>query len=152
MELLHVADEFVFSRLIQRCECFFMSKSTKSPIELVKIGSKFRLKNLMEFALVRVSRLPGLLKLIDEADLGLEIENKILRLMIERTMSHNKCRIHTDGLSEDCCFVKNKIEQQGYGRSYGFCQDSESSDDDSDDDYEFNSDHFTGSRLSEADE
>lgn len=91
---------------------------------MIKIGKKYRLKNLVEFAMVRVIRMPGLLHQMDNADLGLEIENRILRLVIEHyRSSHIRCCVHDYG-DRVCCYEKTRLH----------CPEFDSDDDSSDDD------------------
>ena len=117
LELLAIADEFVVEKLTGKCEGFLLSKSRRSALELLKIGSKYRLKSLVEFALVRVSRMPGLVQQMDKADLGLEIQNRILRLVIERYKSSRiRCCMHVCG-DVDCCYEKSKLNSMNFDSS-----------------------------------
>ena len=123
LDLLAIADEFVVEKLTARCEGFLLSRSRRSPIELIQIAKKYSLKNLAEFAMVRVIRMPGLLRQMDDADLGLEIENRILRLVIEHYRSSQiSCCVHEYG-DRACCYEKTRLN------STDFDSDEDSSDD-----------------------
>ena len=131
MDLLEISDVFVVEKLTGRCEGFLLSRSSRSPLELLKIGKKYRLKSLLEFALARVSRMPGLLEQLDDADLGLDLENRILRLVIQHYRSSQlECSVHELGDS-DCCYEKTKLDNVDFDSS-----DDDSSDYDDDDDDE----------------
>ena len=96
-------------KLTARCEGFLLSKSRKSPLELLTVAKKYKLKSLLEFALVRVSRMPGLVQQMDKADLGSEIENRILRLVIEHyKYSRIRCCIHAYGDTK-CCYEQTRL-------------------------------------------
>jgi len=113
LDLLAMADEFVVEKLVGRCEGFLLSRSERSPIELLKIGKKYQLRNLVELAMVRVSRLPTFLEQVDDADLGLEIENRIFRLVIHHYKSSKiQCSLHNFG-DEDCCYENTKFNAVG---------------------------------------
>ena len=100
-------------KLTGRCEGFLLSRSERSPIELLKIGKKYKLRNLVELAMVRVSRLPTFLEQVDDADLGLEIENRILRLVIQHYKSSRmRCSFHNFG-DEDCCYENTTFNDVG---------------------------------------
>lgn len=114
LDLLAIADEFVVDKLSAKCEGFLLSKSRKSPLELLKVATTYRLKSLMELSLVRVSRMPGLIRQMDKEDLGLEIENRILRLVVERYKSSRvQCCVHALA-DEGCCYEKTRLSSLSF--------------------------------------
>ncbi|XP_065051607.1 uncharacterized protein LOC135681204 [Rhopilema esculentum] len=132
LQLLSIADEFVAEKLTRKCEGYLMTKSKKTPFELLKIACKYRLKNLIEMSLVEASRLPRLLQKMDKENLGLEIENRILRLMLERYESSHQCADHPEN-QVDCCFSRTRKLFSKYNSAGA---ESDTSDDDSQCDYD----------------
>ena len=132
LQLLSIADEFVAEKITRKCEGYLMTKSKKTPFELLKIACKYRLKNLLEISLVEASRVPRLLQKMDKENLGLEIENRILRLMLERYESSNQCADHLED-QVDCCFYRTR---KLYSKYNSADVGSDTSDDDSQCDYD----------------
>eukprot|EP00794_Sanderia_malayensis_P017774 gene17774-19550_t len=133
--LAMVAFEFGVDMITCKCENFLIRRSQMPPMHRLKIGTQCGMKRLVECMLLRVSKLPGVLKLLDEENLCIEIENKLLRLVLAR---NEKCPFHDAMQGAQCCFWRRNQESKPHSGSPGLDDDlSDSSDDEfeSDDEY-----------------